>query len=130
MANFFDKLADEVGRSINNVSTSSKNMVEKANINTQIRGSDKERSRILQNIGTIVYNLHMNGETELEACNAMFSEITAIDKRILDLQQRINEIDSAKMQTAAPPQANGIVCECGHANAQGAKFCANCGKEL
>lgn len=135
MKQFFEKLSRWIGESFNVIRAYSRNILERVNINSKIKNIDNEKNRILQNIGTIVYNLHMNGEIELESCNAMFDEVSNIDKQIISLQKRVEEIESDDVIIPASQNEqgipdNGIVCECGHANKEEAKFCAFCGKEL
>ena len=135
MREFFDNFFEGIRECVKKIRTASRNMIEKVRITTKIKDNDKEKSRILQDIGTIVYNLHINGEMELESCNTMFDEVRNIDKQIISLQKRVEEIEddnvivSASQNELSIPE-NSIVCECGNVNKEGAKFCVFCGKEL
>lgn len=138
MTGFFDKVVDGLNKGVSTVSEGSKLLVEKANLNTQIRDVEKEKFRLLQNLGTLVYNLHASGEINIEQCVGMCSEVSLMDQKILALQQQLQALEIPKTQTAQytqtiiPPEpvGNGVVCECGFVNKEGAKFCAKCGKQM
>ena len=138
MAGFFDKVVVGLNKGVNTVSEGSKLIVEKANLNTQIKDTEREKNRLLQNMGTLVYNLHANGEIEIEQCIGMCTEISAMDQKIMALQQQLQALEMPKTQptqysqTAAPsaPIVNGVHCQCGFVNKEGAKFCAKCGQAL
>ena len=89
-------------------------------------------------MGTLVYNLHTNGEIEIEQCLGMCAEISTMDQKIAALQQQLQALEIPKTQpvqytqTAAPSDTlvNGVRCQCGFVNKEGAKFCAKCGQAL
>ena len=136
LANIFDKVVAGLNKGVNTVSEGSKLIVEKANINTKIGEFEKEKKRMLQNMGTLVYNLHINGEAEIEQCVEMYAEIENVDRNIASLQNQLHNLETQKnqpvMQTVVPNEqvADGVTCECGFVNKNGAKFCAKCGKNL
>ncbi len=138
MAGFFDKIVEGVNRGVSTVSEGSKMLVEKANLSTQAKDIERDKCRVLQNLGTLVYNLHASGEVNIEQCTAMYNEIAAMDQRLVALQQQLQALEMTKTQpmqyaqTVVPPEpiANGLACECGFVNKEGSKFCAHCGKQL
>lgn len=139
MAGFFDKVVVGLNKGVNSVSEGSKLIVEKANLNTQIKNIEKEKNILLQNMGTLVYNLHMSGEISVEQCSGMCSEVAAMDHKIMEMQQQLQTFEAQKVQapqyaqTMTPPSApveDGVPCGCGFVNKPGAKFCAQCGSQL
>lgn len=137
MADFFDKMLVGINKGVNTVSVGSKVLVEKAKLNTQIKDTEWEKNRLFQNIGTLVYNLHINGEVEIEQCAEMYSEVAAIDQKIEMLQRQLQALESPQTQPTRYAQtiqpntaANGVSCKCGFINKEGAKFCAKCGSAL
>lgn len=138
MAGFFDKVVDGLNKGVSTVSEGSKLLVEKANLNTQIREVEREKSRLLQNMGTLVYNLHASEEIRVEQCAGMCNEVAAMEQKIIALQQQLQSLEVPKTTTVQYAQtvvqsdtiANGITCECGFVNKDGAKFCAKCGKQM
>lgn len=138
MAGFFDKVVEGLNKGVSTVSEGSKLLMEKANLNTQIKDVERDKNRLLQNMGTLVYNLHASGEIKIEQCVGMCSEVTAMDQKIIALQQQLQALEVPKTQpmqyaqTVAPSEtvANGAACECGFVNNVGAKFCAKCGKQM
>lgn len=138
MAGFFDKVVEGLNKGVSTVSEGSKLLMEKANLNTQIKDVERDKNRLLQNMGTLVYNLHASGEIKIEQCVGMCGEVTAMDQKIIALQQQLQALEVPKTQpvqyaqTVVPsePVANGVTCECGFVNKEGAKFCAKCGKQM
>ena len=138
MAGFFDKVVEGLNKGVSTVSEGSKLIVEKANLNTQIKDIEREKGRLLQNMGTLIYNLHASGEIKIEQCIGMCNEVSAMDQKIVALQQQLQALEVPKTQpvqyaqTIIPsePVANGVTCECGFVNKEGAKFCAKCGKQM
>lgn len=138
MAGFFDKVVVGLNKGVNTVSEGSKLIVEKANLSTQIKDIERDKNRLLQNMGTLIYNLHASGEIKVEQCLGMCNEISAMDQKLIALQQQLQALETPKpqytqyTQTIVPPAASagGVVCGCGFVNKAGAKFCAHCGKQL
>ena len=141
MAGFFDKVVVGLNKGVNTVSEGYEFIVERANLNTKIKEAESEKARLLQNLGALVYNLHANGEIEIEQCAGLCSEVTTADNNLCELQQQLQKLEASKNQgnqqpqvtqtvTAQQPVTSGVQCECGHTNSQNAKFCAKCGKPL
>ena len=138
MAGFFDKVVVELNKGVNTVSEGSKLIVEKANLNTQIRDTEREKDQLLRNMGVLVYNLHAGGEIKIEQCMGICNEISELDKKIAMLQQQLQALKTPKTQTAQYSQTsapqdtiiNGVPCQCGYVNKEGSKFCAKCGQPL
>ena len=112
MMQFFEKLSKWIGEGFSIIKAYSRNILERVNINTKIKNIDNEKNRIFQNIGTIVYNLHINGEIELESCNTMFDQIADIDKQIISLQKRVKEIESDNVTISASPNEQSTSDDC------------------
>lgn len=136
MAGFFDKVVVGINKGVNTVSEGSKMIVEKANINTQIREIEKEKSNLLRDMGTLVYNLQTGGEISVAQCEGLCSEIAARENQIAALTARLAELETPKkpmpygQAPAAESDATGVPCACGAVNREGAKFCATCGKQI
>lgn len=138
MSGFLDMVKDGINRGVAGVSEGAKQFAEKANINTKIKDIEKEKGFLLQNMGTLVYNLQSKGEINVEQCAGMFAEIAEKDKIINALQQQLQTLEAMKTQqvphaqsaAAFEPVNNGPQCECGFVNKEGAKFCSKCGKQL
>ena len=137
VAGFLDKVVVGLNKGVNAFSEGSKLLVEKATLNSQIQDTEKEKNKLLQSMGTLVFNLIVNGEIQLEQCNGMCTEIAAYNKKIGELQQQLQALDAAKVQQpqyvapeAQAPQDGGIQCQCGCINKAGAKFCSKCGQAL
>ncbi|MBQ7036573.1 MAG: zinc ribbon domain-containing protein [Clostridia bacterium] len=134
MADFFDKMLVGINKGVNSVSEGSKNMMEKAKINTSISDAEKEKLKIAEQLGIQAYALQQSGVELPEALIPFCEQITARNQMIADLKKRLAEIDAPK-ETASIPMATanpvGSYCpDCGSPCNTGAKFCPKCGKAL
>lgn len=131
MASIFDKVIVGINQGLNSVSESSKNLVEKAKINTQLQDFERERNLLLQNIGTLVYNLHASGELTVEKCSGMCLEVQRYNEQIASLQEQLKFLEkSVQPSTDGVAPADGIRCSCGFVNKPDARFCAKCGQAM
>ena len=133
MAGLFDKVVVGINRGMNTVSEGSKMIVEKARLSTQIQDLERDKDKMLLNMGNLVYNLYQSGEVHIEQCEAICDEVTSYYKRISDLQNQLQSLDGTRPQTEFVTNAgvNTVVCgQCGAANKSTSKFCSGCGKPL
>lgn len=139
MASFFDKMLVGINKGVNAVSETSKNIAEKAKLNVKISEIEKEINKLCQQIGALVYNLHKNGEVEIEKADDMFAQMDGLIATLNELQESVKQLEANKVQPDAPvynpapteasAPAEGA-CTCGHVNSAAAKFCAKCGSPL
>lgn len=134
MAGFLDKVVVSLNKGVNAVREGLKCFVEKATINSEIQDAEKEKNKLLLNMGELVFNLMTSENIKLEQCNGMYSEITSYNEKITELKQKLQTLDSAKVQQPQYSQSetqavsiDGIQCQCGRINKEGAKFCSKCG---
>lgn len=134
MADFFDKMLVGINKGVNSVSEGSKQLMEKAKINTAVSDAEKEKLKIAEQLGLQVYTLWQNGVEIPEALHSFCKEIEARDKAVSDLKTRLAEMDAPKETPSIPmatPNHVGSYCpDCGSPCNVGAKFCPRCGKAL
>lgn len=136
MAGFFDKVVVGINKGVNSVSEGSKNLMEKAKLNVSIQDIEKERDKVMQNLGSVAYNLQMSGAIDVEQFADMCGEITAMNQKIEDLKAQVAALESAKQQSTSYASVQqtapntGVTCSCGFVNKEGARFCAKCGTAL
>lgn len=138
MAGLFDRVVVGLNKGINSVSEGSKIMVEKAQINTQISDAEREKNKLFQNIGVLIYNLQTAGEINVAQCTEICDVISDIDRNIEALRAQLQALETPRAQGYAyapnggfqQPVQNGVICSCGFLNKEGAKFCAKCGNNL
>ena len=128
MADFFDKMLVGINKGVSSVSEGSKNMMEKAKINTSIGDAEKDKKRIAEQLGSLVYDLHQKGEVFPEAVLAFCDEITEKNNQIAELKQKLSAMEMPK--EAPAPVAGSFCPNCGTPVREGAKFCANCGNAM
>lgn len=135
MADFFDKMKDGFNKSVATVSTGSKTMIEKTKINTVIKGLEDEKKQLAEILGNKIHKFcleNAEGDIPRDEVISICNEITARNEQIEVQKKKIEELD-AEMNQVMGNSSNGNmtnICQCGHANAAGAKFCAKCGSKL
>ena len=134
MTDFFDKVKDGLSKGIVTVSTGSKNMIEKARINTVIKGLEDEKKQLAEVLGNKVYKVCMECEDDIARAEVIgiCNEIAARNVKIAEQKRKIAELESEMNQVLG--RSNGIgtakVCQCGNVNVADARFCAKCGNKL
>lgn len=135
MADFFDKMKDGFNKSVATVSTGSKTMIEKTKINTVIKGLEDDKKQLAEILGNKIHKFcleNAEGDIPRDEVISICNEITARNEQIEVQKKKIEELD-AEMNQVMGNSSNGNmtnICQCGHANAAGAKFCAKCGSKL
>lgn len=135
MADFFDKVKDGFNKSVATVSTGSKTMIEKTKIHTVIKGLEDEKKQLAEILGNKIHKFCLDnaeGDIPREEVISICNEISARNEQIEVQKKKIEELDAEMNQVMGSSQNSNMtnVCQCGHANATGAKFCAKCGTKL
>lgn len=136
MAGWLNEVVGGLAKGVDSAKEGSKLFVEKAKINTQIQDAEKEKNRIIMNMGNLVYNLQSSGEISIAQCVSICESITQINQHIAALQGQLKSLEAPKTQyyggqfMQQPPMGNGVSCQCGFMNKENAKFCAKCGQPL
>lgn len=135
MADFFDKMKDGFNKGVATVSTGSKTMIEKTKINTVIKSLEDEKRQLAEILGNKVYKFcteNAEGDIPRDEAVSICNEISARIEQIEVQKKKIEALDAEMNQVMGNSTLTGAtsMCQCGHANAVGAKFCAKCGSKL
>lgn len=134
MADVFDKFFAGVKENVDSIKSGSKDFVEKTQLNAKIKESEKEKKNLLANLGLLVYNLCLRGETQIPQCEEIINEIGEIEETIKKLAERIKELESGENVTdiseGVHESGGGVICSCGFLNRTGANYCIRCGAPL
>ena len=127
MPDIFDKLVGGINKGVASVGANSKAMLEKAKINSQIAGVEKDRRQLAELLGMKVYENHIAGGDTNEGIDNFIQQIGNCVVQIDAFKLQLKQIDDElKLSTGE----RNPLCKCGSMNAQGAKFCAGCGSPL
>jgi|GEM_PF-722019 len=131
MADFFDRLKEQVTAGITTVTTKSRVAVETTRLRSQIRRVAKEKREALAQLGTQAYQeMCQRGHVEPDRIQAAVQRIQALDRSIMDLEKEITRLEALDAVTLWPAGGaeNAIAtCPCGAALPEGSKFCGTCG---
>ena len=132
MADFFDKLKEQVTVGITTVTTKSRVAVETTRLRSQIRRIAKEKREALAQLGTRAYQeICERGHLEQDRIQEAVQRIQALDHSIKDLEKEITRLEALEAATPRPAaggRENPIVtCTCGASLPEGGKFCGTCG---
>ena len=135
----FQKVGDSVNRAITKISVKTSSSLEKSKIKLHIESLTNELQKMLQNVGTHVYTMWLNGQTsdpqliaKLEVIKQKKEEIDRLTAELAAIDDRDDEIlgnkSAVQPQPAAPqkPHCPGCGSEC----EASAKFCRKCGCQL
>ena len=133
MADFLDKLKRGIDKGVTTVTVKSKEALETTQLRSQVKDLQEEKQRGLEELGSIVYTLYVQGklETEGERVRAKCATLAALDQKIRDKEDEIRQVQ-LKAQEAlgrTPPPSLGV-CVCGAPVYEGTKFCGGCGKKV
>ncbi len=130
MAGFFDRMVYEINKGVSNVSENSKNIAEKVKLNMQLQDIEKQEKALCQQLGSLVYNLHISGDIHVEQCDGICEEITSYKKQYEQIKQSIEALEKNTSSGDVQQIVDGIKCRCGCMNNKTALFCYNCGASL
>ena len=131
MADFLDKLKEQVTAGLTTVTTKSRVAVETTRLRSQIRRIAKEKREALAQLGTRAYQeIGERGHLEQDRIQEAVQRIQALDHSIKDLEKEITRLEAS--DAASPWPAGGeehpiATCTCGASLPEGGKFCGTCG---
>lgn len=133
MTNFLSKVVTEINKGVSNVSENSKNIAEKVKLNMRLQDIEKQEKALCQQLGSLVYNLYINGNIHVEQCNEICKEISSNKKRSEEIKSSIAALEQNDVSTSSEEIqqiVDGITCRCGCINEKTALFCRSCGASL
>ena len=128
MPDIFDMIASKVNKGIAAVSESSKVIVKKTRLNSDISRFENERKQLLQQLGQVIYDMKKDG-APIADNDTISGIVTELDSRIVlaaKLQEQLRRLGDPPqiIEDAMPP------CSCGKTNPLGVKFCGECGSKI
>jgi len=129
MADFFDRMKQGVGKGVTTVSVKSKEMLEVSKLTSQIADIQKRKKESLEELGNIVYTMHLKSAFDEERLRSKSAAIAALDEQIKQKESELTEIHAKAQEALGKPKPVGI-CSCGAELHEGTKFCGKCGAEV
>jgi hypothetical protein len=129
MNEFFDSVRKGVKKGVANVSLKAKSMLALTELNSRLHGLETERRAALEELGSVVYTLHVRGVGDPERVEARCALVANVDARIRETRAEIQRIETAEAQAAGAVSPSGV-CECGTPVSAVMKFCGRCGRRL
>ena len=136
-------LKETFSKGITTINVKTNNFMEGTTIKTHINTLETECKALYEQIGTLMYQQWMNGDSTIAAVEPYLQQVKGKQEEIaaehikLDGLQKMEEDILGKKSQAAPaavtaPAENGqIYCsQCGSVNNSNYKFCAKCGAQL
>lgn len=135
MADVFDRFLLGINKGVNTVSKNSKIMVERAKLNTMIKEKEDQKRDLINQLGTLAYNMQTSAEINIEQFKLICGEITRCGNEANDLRTEVQRLENQKATPVqdsenSAPAEGGIKCSCGCVNKPGSKFCVECGTRL
>jgi predicted phage gp36 major capsid-like protein len=131
MADFFDKLKEQVSAGITTVTTKSRVVVETTRLRRQMRRLAQEKKEALAQLGTRAYQeLRQRGHWEQEGMQEAVNRIQELDRSTEALEKEITRLEALDAVTPWPAAGGEqpiATCTCGTPLSEGSKFCGTCG---
>ncbi len=134
MSDFLDGMLVKFNKQVNKLGESSKLIMERAQVNTQINELEQKKYNLIQQLGTLAYNLQVQNEISVENFQEICDEIIGYEKQIEECNMNLKNMErrekgATEMNNIA--MEDGIRCaDCGFVNRTESKFCAKCGNKL
>lgn len=139
MADFLDRMMVGINKGASTISEGSKNLMEKAKLNTAIHDAEEAKKKLAELLGQQAFNLYMSGTAIPEELHNFCLEIKKRNDEIRQYQESLAALEAKRNVMPGMPQSGmpqggapqgGVACGCGFTNNPGAKFCAKCGNKL
>ncbi len=128
MAEFLDKIKENIGKGITTVSVASKELIETSRLKGEIAAARRQKRELLEELGSIVFVMVSRDSFELERIREKCAAVGGLDERIRVLEKAIRELHAKSEEARGKRKA--AACACGAEIPEGAKFCGKCGKPV
>lgn len=129
VADFFDKVKQGINKGVTTVSVRSKEALDTTKLKTQIDMLHVQKKERIEELGNVVYVMHLRGGFDEERFRAKCREIEGVDGQIKDKEAEMAQV-RARSEEALGRQMPLGVCECGAEVFDSRKFCGRCGKKI
>ncbi|MCL1819145.1 MAG: zinc ribbon domain-containing protein [Oscillospiraceae bacterium] len=125
-------ILDKVSEFAKNLGDKTGSAIETSNLNSKISTEQNAINAVMTKIGEFYYNKYAEEKTADDGIAEFCKTIDGHNAAIAEAKAEIERIKAAEAAAvAAPVAAGGLVCTvCGAANADGRKFCSECGGKL
>jgi hypothetical protein len=132
MVEFFDKLKKGLDKGVTAVTVKSKEMLEATQLRSQVKTLQEERLRELEELGSIVYTLHVQGKLSegMERVQTKCEKVASLDQKLREKAEEIYWVHIKAQEALGAPALPVAVCACGAPVHEGTKFCGGCGKPV
>jgi NADH pyrophosphatase NudC (nudix superfamily) len=129
MKDFFDKIKQNVNKTITNISIKSKETIKSTQVKGQIRILQEQKKNALEELGNIVYIMYLKNSLNMERIKERCEKIKELDSQIKEKEEELKQIHLKTEEALGKPKVIKI-CECGAEIYESAKFCGKCGKKV
>ncbi len=130
MAEFLDKIKENIGKGITTVSVASKELVETSRLKGEIAGARRRRRDLIEELGSVVFAMESRGAFDMERVREKCRAIAGLDERIRELEEAVRNVHRRSEEVLGRPKDASPPCSCGAGIPEGAKFCGKCGKPV
>ncbi len=131
MPGFLETLRYEIDRGVVQLGTRSRQLVETAQIRSQIGLLQSRRGQGTQELGQVVYEIFRQGSFDQSGVRPYITALEQIDAHIATLEEQLRRSQDAAqmaMRTARAPAF--AYCTCGETLRETSKFCPRCGQDV
>lgn len=129
MAEFLDKIKENIGKGLTTVSVASKEFVETSRLKGEIAAARRRRGELIEELGSVVFVMMSRDALDMERVREKCGAVAGLDERIRALEESIRNVH-LKSEEALGKRHAAASCSCGADIPDGSKFCGKCGKPV
>lgn len=129
MAEFLDKIKENIGKGLTTVTTASKELIETSRLKGEIAAARRRRRELLEELGSVVFVMVSRDAFEMERAREKCRAVAGLDERIRDLEESVRNV-RLRAEEALGKRVAAAPCSCGADVPEGSRFCGKCGKPV
>src|SRR5512145_2082201 len=92
MAEFLDKIKENIGKGLATVTVASKDLIEASRLKAEIAGARRRRRDAIEELGSIVFAMASRDALDVERIREKCREVGGIDERIRELEESVRSV--------------------------------------
>lgn len=129
MADFFEKVKQEINKGVATVSTKSKEMLDSSRIKGQIDALTRQKKDGLEELGNIVFTLFLKGISDEGRVRSQCEALASLTDQIREKEEELRKVRT-KADDPLGKQMPVGVCLCGSPIFGETRFCGKCGRKV
>jgi hypothetical protein len=129
MADFLEKIAESIDKSVKAVTSMGRELIGTTKLRSEIKRTQESIQNSFQTLGRKVYETVNRGALNEDELRRDCAEIAKLFGRVAELEEAMRQAELEAVRVRYGPDA--VLCpKCGGVNKAGDRFCGSCGTSL